>query len=115
MLSDMCGASISRTWAPHKRMEKLCPHPQGEGEFSPDAARGGPRLQTDTQPTLLQPQLWGSLTKTNLGVAPGCLLRPSVSEFTSLPDGLVATWLESLIVIVLVHSSAERGTLQALF
>lgn len=115
MLSDVCRVSISRAWAPHKRMEKLCPHPQGEGEFSPEEARGGPRLHADTQATLLQPQLWGSLTKTNLGVAPGCLLHPSVSEFTSLPDGLAATWLESLIIIALVHSSVERRTLQALF
>lgn len=66
MLSDVCGASISRAWAPHKRMEKLCPQPQGEGEVSPEWARG------DTQNTLLQPQLWGSLTN-QLGGGPGLL------------------------------------------
>ena len=72
-------------------MEKLCLHPQGEGEVSPKEAREGPRLHADTQATLLQPQLRGSLTMTNSGVAPGGLLHPSVSEFTSLPDGLAAT------------------------
>lgn len=79
VLSDVWEASISRTWVPHKGMEKLPASTGRKGRSAQRRHKKDAGATQNTQATLLRPQLQGSLTTISSGVTPGCVLRPSVS------------------------------------
>lgn len=92
MHSQMCGEQASpKPGLPTRGWRNcVCIHRE-KGRSAQRRHKRDPGSTGKTQATLLWPQLRGSPTMTNPGVAPDCLLHPSVSEFTSLPEGLAET------------------------